>query len=201
MDHSHCTQPGRLKNHPCRAELAAGGWRIPSRVCFVGLEHCNLRSSLGLEGQPPCCPKLVNTSLPSIYWLWSVLKRSPHFLNIFQKQMGFQRVSNGLFGFLFVCSFFFLLRVFFFSSFVSCNEQSGNVLGKEPNLEKYSFSGASMDISEKILRITGNLNVGTQPRSRVEASPHLVVNLATEVKTFQRSKDMNRAQTLVFMLS
>lgn len=58
-----------------------------------------------------------------------------------------------------------------------------------------------MDISEKILRITGNLSVGTQTRSRVEASPHLVVNLATEVKTFQRSKDMNRAQTLVFMLS
>lgn len=58
----------------------------------------------------------------------------------------------------------------------------GMCWGKEPKLGKYRFSGVSMDIAEKILRITGNLNVGTQPGSRVEASPHLVVNLATEVK-------------------
>lgn len=148
-----------------------GHWRIPGRVCVGGLEHCNFRTSLGLMRKPPCYVTLVQHQLAQ-HLLALLCAQEISSLSEHSLQPSFKG---------FICSFFFTSGFFFH---LSCNEQCWNVLGKELSLGKYNFSGASMDISEKLLRITGNLNIGTQPRSRVEASSHSLVNLPTEVKHF-----------------
>lgn len=109
------------QNHPSRAGLATGGWRIPLRLCVVRLELCNLRTSLGLMRQPPCYPTVGQNQLAQ-HLLALVCTPEISSLSEYSLQPGFKG---------FICSFFFL-RGFF--SLLSCNEQSGNVLDEEPNL-------------------------------------------------------------------